>query len=314
MANQYALAGLDIFKDYINETATTNDVFNQNLINRASRQIESYTKRNLRARTYTEFQDGDGGSGELFLKQWPIVSTVATIELYDDIDRDFGSTTKFASTDFVIYADQGVIQLLGDSSLGSAFQRGIQNIKTVYIAGYDEFVIVTGENDALDFNEGGGEFNATLDAGTYTADDLATEIDTQLTAEGAGSYTVAFNPITAKFTLTKSAGTFQLLWSSGANTATSVGDTIGFLTTANDTGSLAYTADFSRPGIPQDIEQACLMLAAHYKFASKKGDARQGLSGKTAGSPGAGSVTYFRKDAIPAEVTEILEPYVRRNL
>lgn len=313
MANLYPLCGIDVFKSYLNETATTHDTFNQNLVNRASRQIESYTKRNIRAREYTEFQDGSGTSGELFLKQWPIVSTVSSIEIYDDIDRTFASTSKFASTDFVIYADQGIVQLLTDSSLGSAFQRGIQNIKAVYIAGYDEFVVVTGENDALDFNEGGSEFNATLDSGTYTADDLATEIDTQLTAEGAGSYAIAFNPITAKFTLTKSAGTFQLLWSSGTNTATSIGDTIGFLTTSNDTGSTAYTADFSRPGIPQDIEQACIMLAAHYNLASLKGDNRQGLSSKTAGGPGQGSINY-KESAMPDEVKEILNTYVRRNL
>ncbi|KKL54456.1 hypothetical protein LCGC14_2265250, partial [marine sediment metagenome] len=259
MANRYPLAGLDIFKDYINETATTNDTFNQNLINRASRQIESYTKRNIRARTYTEFQDGDGSSGELFLKQSPIVSTVSSIEVYDDIDRTFASTSKFASTDFVIYADQGVVQLLTDSSLGSLFQRGIQNIKAVYIAGYDEFEIITGINDAIDFNEGGAEINSTLSSGTYTASTLATEIDTQLTTDGALSYTISYNTVNCKFTLTAASGTFQLLWSSGANAATSVGDTIGFLITADDTGALAYTADFSRPGIPQDIEMACLM-------------------------------------------------------
>lgn len=315
MANLYPLCGLDIFKSYLNEDTTTHDTFNQNLINRASRQIESYTKRNVRAREYTEFQDGSGTSGELFLKQWPIVSTVSSIEIYDDIDRTFASTSKFASTDFVIYADQGIVQLLTDSSLGSAFQRGIQNIKAVYIAGYDEFVVVTGENDALDFNEDGStELNATLSAGTYTADDLATEIDTQLTATGGvTTYTVAFNPITAKFTLTQdTGGTFELMWN-GSNTATSCGDLIGFDITAEDNSALTYTSDFSRPGIPQDIEQACIMLAAHYNLASLKGDNRQGLSSKTAGGPGQGSINY-KKGAMPDEVKEILNPYVRRNL
>lgn len=310
MANRYPLVGLDTFKDYVNENTTDNDTFHQNLITQASRQIETHIKRSIRARSYTEFQDGTGESGKLFLKQWPIVSTTSTISIYDDLDRDFDSTTLFDSTDFVIYEDEGIVELLD----GAWFQKGTQNIKAIYTGGYDEFEIITGINDALDFNEGGAEINSTLDSGAYTAATLATEIDTQLTTDGALAYVISYNTINCKFTLTAGSGAFQLLWSSGTNAATSVGDTIGFLTTSNDTGSLAYTADFSRPGIPEDLEMACLILAAHYKLGSQKGQARQGLSGKTAGSPGSGSMTYFRKDAIPAEVTEILAPYIRRNL
>lgn len=315
MANRYPLAGLDKFKNWIDESTTDNDVFNQDLINRASRQIESYCKRNIRSRSYTEYQDGTGTSGKLFLKQWPILSTTSTISIYDDVDRGFASTTLFASTDFVIYSDQGLVELLQDSSLGNIFSKGIQNIKAIYDAGYDEFEIVTGSNDALDFNEDGStELNATLDSGTYTADDLATEIDTQLTATGgATTYTIAYNPITAKFTITQATGgTFELMWN-GSNTATSCGDLIGFDISAEDNGATSYTSDYSRPGVPQDIEQACLMLAAHYKYGSKKGDARQGLSSKTAGSPGSGSINY-RKEAIPGEVEEILATYIRINL
>jgi hypothetical protein len=314
MANQYALCGLDVFKDYINETTTTNDTFNQNLVNRASRQIESYTKRKLRAREYTEYYDGSGSSGELFLNQYPIISTTSTIELYDDIDRGFGSSYKFASDDFVIYSDEGFIELLSDSSLGNTFQNGTQNIKVVYTAGYDEFVIVSGVNDALDFNEDGStELNATLDADTYTGSTLATEIDTQLEDTGtASAYTVTYNNVTGKFTLTKASGTFELMWD-GTNNATTCGDLIGFVITAEDSGALTYTSDFSRPGVPEDLELACIMLAAHYKLASKKGEARQGLSSKTAGQPGSGSINY-KEEQIPGEVKEILQPYVRRNL
>jgi len=170
MANRYPLCGLDVFKDYINETTTDNDTFNQRLINRASRQIEAHIKRNIRARSYTEYYDGTGESGKLFLNQWPIQSTTSTISIYDDIDRDFTSTTLFASTDFVIYKDEGIVELLSDASLGSWFSKGTQNIKAIYTGGYDEFEIVTGSNDALDFNEdGSSELNATLDSGTYTA-------------------------------------------------------------------------------------------------------------------------------------------------
>ena len=312
--NRYPLCGLDKFKAFVGlGSATTNDVVYQDLINRASRQIESYVKRQLRGRSYTEYYSGDGTSSELHLRQWPINSVTT---LADDIDRDFGSTYTFASTDYVINKYEGRIELLYDSSLGSIFKKGTQNIKAVYNGGYDEFEVITGYNDALDFNEDGStEIESTLDSGTYTGADLATEIDTQLTADGAGSYVVAFNPVTCKFTITKSAGTFELMWN-GTNTATSCGDLIGFVTSAEDNGALTYTSDYSRPGVPQDLEQACISLANHYVLQTKVGGggaSRQGIASLSASNPALGSTTYL-KDAMPKEVVEILKRYKRVNL
>ena len=109
--------------------------------------------------------------------------------------------------------------------------------------GWGRFVIESGVNDALDFNEGGGELNATITAGTYTADTLAAEIKIQLDAEGGDTYTVTYSSSTNKFTIASDGSTFELMWDSGTNTATTIGSSIGFSVTADDTGALTYTAD-----------------------------------------------------------------------
>lgn len=54
-----------------------------------------------------------------------------------------------------------------------------------------EIDIVTGENDTLDFMEDGGILTATLTQGSYTIEDLAAEIETQLLAAGNLMYEVS---------------------------------------------------------------------------------------------------------------------------
>ena len=102
--------------------------------------------------------------------------------------------------------------------------------------------VIDATNNKLDFTEGGGELTATISSGTYTATTLCTEIDTRVTAAGAGSYTVTYSTTTGKFTIVKSAGTFTLKWATGTNTATSIRTAIGF-SNADDTGALTYTSD-----------------------------------------------------------------------
>jgi len=105
------------------------------------------------------------------------------------------------------------------------------------------FVIDT-TNNKLDFNIGGGPVVATLTAGTYTATTLTAEIVTRMNAAAAGTYTCAFSTSTGKWTITKSAGTLSLLWATGANTASGVHSTIGFPSSSDYTGALAYTGSF----------------------------------------------------------------------
>lgn len=109
-------------------------------------------------------------------------------------------------------------------------------------SGWGRFEITASVNDRLDFDQGAGALAASLTAGMYTATTLASHIQTQMNAVGTG-ITVSYSDTTRKFTITKASGTLNLRWQTGANVARSVGDTIGYLTAADDTGSLSYAAD-----------------------------------------------------------------------
>ncbi len=113
-----------------------------------------------------------------------------------------------------------------------------------------KFKVTVGVNDKIDFEEtAASELTATLSSGQYTSTELETEIKTRLEAVGASVYTVAYDTGTNKFTITSDGagggGIFNLLWATGTNTALTSGEIIGYDITADDTGSLAYLADYS---------------------------------------------------------------------
>ena len=102
---------------------------------------------------------------------------------------------------------------------------------------------ITSSNKYLDFTST-GTFAATLTEGMYSdPHDLATALQTAMDGLTADTITVAYSDSTGKFTITSDAGVFSLLWNTGANTANSVGTTIGFAVAADDTGSTSYAAD-----------------------------------------------------------------------
>lgn len=106
------------------------------------------------------------------------------------------------------------------------------------------YFVITSSNNKLNFDEGGSELTATITAATYTPTTLAAEIKTQMDgAGGAGTYTVTFSTSTGKWTLASDQATFNLLWNTGTDTANTIGDTIGFDTSADDTGAVTYTGD-----------------------------------------------------------------------
>lgn len=104
--------------------------------------------------------------------------------------------------------------------------------------------VIDSSNNKIDFNEGAGNLVATLSNGSYSPDALETEIKTQMEASGVETYTISFNTGTGKWSIQTGGGTLSLLWFSGANSANSVGSSIGFDTSSDDTGSTSYTSDF----------------------------------------------------------------------
>jgi hypothetical protein len=65
-------------------------------------------------------------------------------------------------------------------------------------------------NNKIYFDEGAGTLTATITPSSYTGSTLATELTTQLTAIGA-TYTVSYNSVTKKFTISITAGTFKFV-------------------------------------------------------------------------------------------------------
>jgi hypothetical protein len=104
------------------------------------------------------------------------------------------------------------------------------------------YVIVAGENDVLDFNDGGAQ-QAVLTAGLYTAAGLASHIQTQVDAESTDTITCTYSDSTNKFTLASDGGTFQLLLKTGTNKERSAYKLLGFTDSADKTGSTSYAGD-----------------------------------------------------------------------
>lgn len=118
-----------------------------------------------------------------------------------------------------------------------------------------EVITIGGTNNKLDFNIGAGELTATIASASYPIGTAHTQAgtlckaiyDAIVAAEGAGTYTVSYSRSTKLFTITRSAGTFQILWNTGTNgaagTGNTIGATLGYLETGDDTGALSYAGD-----------------------------------------------------------------------
>lgn len=110
-------------------------------------------------------------------------------------------------------------------------------------------VTIGASNNKLDFNIGASQLHATIASASYAIGTDQTQAgtlckainDAIVAAEAVGTYTTTYSRTTKLFTITRSAGTFQILWNTGTNTATCIGPTIGFSTAADSTGALTYT-------------------------------------------------------------------------
>jgi hypothetical protein len=108
-------------------------------------------------------------------------------------------------------------------------------------------IVINGTNEKFNFNIGAGELTATLTNGTVTLASIAADLQTKMRAVGAGNENCSYSYVTRKLTVSKDAGTLNILWKTGTNgadgTDTHCGTVLGYLDTADDTGSLSYAAD-----------------------------------------------------------------------
>lgn len=284
-------------------TGTDFDGYISQMIAAISDRIEQYTRRKLRGRTYTEYHDGKGYTN-VYTKQRPIISVTS---LYDDLAHVWGTGTLIATANYIILQDKGIIQLYS-----GIFATGVQNLKLTYIAGYNEYQIIVNVNDSINFKESGSgsELTATLVAGEYIISDFITHIKAQMEDVGTKTYTVTYSYTTGKITIATSGVFLSLLWLTGANTAKSVGQLLGFDTSADSTESTSYTADNSSLGIPMDLELAANILMWRAWKESPYGNSRFDLKSKMVSGERAGTTTYVGGE-MPPEVVSILSKYRR---
>lgn len=87
-------------------------------------------------------------------------------------------------------------------------------------------VEITGENRYLDFSEYGNDFTITLDLGFRSISDLLDQIESAMNASSVNVYSVSFNRITRKVTISAD-GPFDLPVDSGPSALLAVYTTIG---------------------------------------------------------------------------------------
>ncbi|HAK87689.1 MAG: hypothetical protein A2X55_09205 [Nitrospirae bacterium GWB2_47_37] len=115
---------------------------------------------------------------------------------------------------------------------------------TVHDPTPDTFV-VSASNQTIFFTDSGGAGNtATIATGSYTASELATAVDTALTAASVDTYTVAYSSSTHKFTITSSNAAFDMQVENASSTAERL---LGF-TTENHAAGAAQTSDYAVVG------------------------------------------------------------------
>lgn len=110
-------------------------------------------------------------------------------------------------------------------------------------------IIIAATDIYLDFTDDGGTFAAVITAKAYKSPhELASALTTAMNSvQTAETHSVVYNDSGAnagKFTISTTTSTvLSLLWSSGANTANTVGDKLGFTVAADDTLATTYTSD-----------------------------------------------------------------------
>lgn len=98
-------------------------------------------------------------------------------------------------------------------------------------------------NSFVDFDEGGGEIFAELNAGSYTLTEYVDELSRALNEAGALTYTVSVDRATRKITIAAT-GDFSLLPATGTHQGVSALTMAGFTVAAGDlSGESTYTGD-----------------------------------------------------------------------
>jgi len=103
--------------------------------------------------------------------------------------------------------------------------------------------LITADNNKIDFSEGGGpELTATLRPGSYTLEEFADELASQMTAVGGQTYSTSVNRASRRITIS-APSSFTLRVTTGTHLGTTAYTLAGFIT--NSTGTTATGANGS---------------------------------------------------------------------
>jgi len=106
---------------------------------------------------------------------------------------------------------------------------------------------ITASTDTIDWTDDDGTWAAAVENKIYRSPhELAQALEDAMNAASTETITVSYSNTTGKFTISATGTVLSLLWQSGANTAQTIGTKIGFVVSANDTGTAAgtgYTSD-----------------------------------------------------------------------
>lgn len=97
-------------------------------------------------------------------------------------------------------------------------------------------------NKFVDFTDDAGTHVATLPTGFYSPLDLAIALVDAMNLVATDTISVSYNSQTGKYTFSGSGTVFNLLWSTGTNAANSVGSTIYFDVTSDQTVGTSHVA------------------------------------------------------------------------
>jgi hypothetical protein len=95
-------------------------------------------------------------------------------------------------------------------------------------------------NSSIDFNEGASDLIASVPVRIYSPSELAKYVTDAMNLAGTQEYSVFFDRITRKITISAAAN-FDLLVGSGAHAGSSLWDNLGFTGVTDLTGSNTYT-------------------------------------------------------------------------
>jgi hypothetical protein len=174
--------------------------------------------------------------------------------LYFSIDSAAKSAGSASNSDFRVALPTPVTGVkdvrLAALSLPNVFQR---------------VVIVAEVNDAIDFQVGVTQYNATIAPGSYTGTTLAAAVAAAMNATAAPpSFTAAYNSTTNRITISYSGGNFSLLFASGTEAAETAANALGFLA-VDLSGAATYTSDGGLLLSPSSVFIGCDTLSINVR-------------------------------------------------